>query len=176
MMRLCLNIKRTRQCAARKTPAELTIARGSTSWKISNEPKTTEQQTVPIPSDTTVDSLTPEETIGRKRATLDGTESDHDARAVGCWRSDEFVAMTSVDWLAGSWLSGEHGNDDEVTAGDTCDVDCPGASVALDKQANVEATEEALDSLLPHGAVEDMNRSDATHFKFSRFAGGKAGA
>ena len=39
------------------------------------------------------------------------------------------------------------------------------ASGDLDRQAEAEATQEALDSLLAHGVVEDMKREDATIFK-----------
>ena len=48
-----------------------------------------------------------------------------------------------------------------------------GAGGELDKQAEAEATEKALDSLLAHGVVEDLKREDATKFKSLTDALGK---
>ena len=44
-------------------------------------------------------------------------------------------------------------------------ADCSGAGGELDRQAEAEVTEEALDSLLAHGVVDDMMREEATKFK-----------
>ena len=44
-------------------------------------------------------------------------------------------------------------------------TDCLGAGGELDRQAETEATEKALDSLLAHGVVEDMKREEAKKFK-----------
>ena len=54
----------------------------------------------------------------------------------------------------------------EGAATDTGTVVCLGGGGAVDKQAKLEATQKALDSLLAHGVVEDMMREDAVNFKF----------
>ena len=43
-----------------------------------------------------------------------------------------------------------------VPARDTGPVDCLGGGGAMDKQAELEGMERALDSLFAHGVVEDM--------------------
>ena len=45
-------------------------------------------------------------------------------------------------------------------------VDCLEAGGALDAQAEAEATERALHSLLSLGVVEDMSGEDASNFTF----------
>ena len=45
-------------------------------------------------------------------------------------------------------------------------ADCLGRAASSTRQAEAEATEKALDSLLAHGVVEDVKRVGATNFKF----------
>ena len=78
-----------------------------------------------------------------KRAVVEATDSGDDLPAEKCWRADDFVAKASVDELTGSWLA-----DGKQT---TWTIYCQGGGGALDKQAEPEATEKALDSLLAHG-------------------------
>ena len=80
------------------------------------------------------------------------------------WRAEDFEAKASMNDLTGNWLTDENGIFDIDAAEDTW-ADCRGAGGELDKQAEAEATEKALDSLLAHGVVGDMKREDATQFK-----------
>ena len=82
------------------------------------------------------------------------------------WRADDFVAIASMDELTGSWLVDENGEIGEDTPTDTWTVDWLGKGGALDKQDEIEATENALRSLLAHGVVEDKKRDDRANFKF----------
>ena len=68
-------------------------------------------------------------------------------------------------WLSSleGWLTDENGIFDHDAAVNTW-ADCLEAGGELDKQAEAEATEKALDSLLSHGVVEDMKREDAAKF------------
>ena len=119
-----------------------------------------------VPTSDTCDStkidLTDAET--RKRALVETTDADDDEPAEKYWRAEDFVAKASMDELTGRWLADEIGIFDRDAAEDTW-ADCQGAGGALDKQAEAEASEKALDSLLAHGVVEDMKREDATKFK-----------
>ena len=73
---------------------------------------------------------------------METTGDDDDEPAEKYWRAQDFVAKASM----AHW------------------PDCLGAGGKLDKQAEAEATEKALDNLLAHGVVEDMKREDATKF------------
>ena len=81
------------------------------------------------------------------------------------WRTT-FVAKASMDELTGSWLEDGTGEIDADAATNTWTADCLGGGGALDKQAEIEATEKALDGLLAHGVVEDMKQDGALNFKF----------
>ena len=111
--------------------------------------------------DNTKMELADEET--RKRALVEPTEDDDDEPAEKYWRAEDFVAKASMDELTGTWITDENGILDEDAAGDTWS-DCLEAG-ELDRQAADEATENALDSLLAHGVVEDVTRGDAKGFK-----------
>ena len=50
----------------------------------------------------------------------------------------------------------ENGEIDEGAATDTWTVDCLDGGGTIDKQAELEATEKALDSLVAHGVVEEI--------------------
>ena len=80
------------------------------------------------------------------------------------WRAEDFVAQASMDELTGNWLTDENEIFDNDAAEDTW-ADCSGAGGELDRQAEAEVTEEALDSLLAHGVVDDMMREEATKFQ-----------
>ena len=103
--------------------------------------------------DSTKMELADEET--RKRALVEPTEDDDDEPAEKYWRAEDFVAKASMDELTGTWTTDDNGILDEDAAGDTW-TDCLGAGGELDRQAADEATEQALDSLLGHGVVEDI--------------------
>ena len=79
---------------------------------------------------------------------------------------DDVVAKASMDGLTGSWPLDENGEIEEGAAPDSWTVECLGGGGALDKQAEIDATEKALDSLLAHGVVEDMKLDDVVSFKF----------
>ena len=74
------------------------------------------------------------------------------------------LSKSSMDELTGNWLTDENGIFDNDAAEDTW-PDCLGAGGELNRRAEDEVTEKALDSLLAHGVVEDMKREDATKFK-----------
>ena len=95
------------------------------------------------------------------------TGADEDEPTKKYWRAEDSVANASMDELTGSWLTDDDGIFDHDAAVDTW-ADCLGAGGELDRQAEAEATEKALDSMLAHGVVdvEDMKRVDATNFKF----------
>ena len=65
--------------------------------------------------------------------------------------------------LTGNWLTDENRIFDRRCGRHLGRL--PRAGGEVDKQAEAEATEKALDSLLAHGVVEDMKREDATQFK-----------
>ena len=102
----------------------------------------------------------------RKRALVETPDSGDDAPAEKSWRADDFVEKASMDELTGNWLVDENGEIDKDAATDTWTIDCLGGGGALDKQAVIDATEKALDSLLAHGVVADVKRGDAVNFKF----------
>ena len=97
---------------------------------------------------------------------METRDSGDDAPADKYLRADVFVAQAWMDELTGSWLVDDNGEIDDDAATATWTVDCLGGGGALDKQAEIESTEEALDSLLGHGMVEDMKRDVAVDFKF----------
>ena len=101
----------------------------------------------------------------RKGTLVETTCDDDDELAEKYRRAEDFVATASMDELTGNWLTDENGIFDNGAAEDTW-ADCLGAGGELDRQAEDEATEKALDSLLAHGVVEDMKREDATNFKY----------
>ena len=63
--------------------------------------------------DMAVDVPSSEETVARKRAS-DDIGSTEDEPAATYTRAHDFVEKAPMDELAGSWLRGEHGDDDEV--------------------------------------------------------------
>ena len=95
---------------------------------------------------------------------METTGDDDDEPAKKYWRAEDFVAQASMDELTGNWLTDENEVFDNDAAEDTW-ADCLGACGELDRQAEAEVTEEALDSLLAHGFVDDMMREEATKFK-----------
>ena len=99
-----------------------------------------------------------------KRTLVETTGEDDDEPAEKYWRAGDFVAKASMDELNGNWLAHENEIFNNDAAEDTW-TDCLGAGGELDKQAEAEATEKALDSLFAHGVVEDMKRADATKFQ-----------
>ena len=104
------------------------------------------------------------EAATRKRALVETTDSGDVAPAEKSWRADDFVEKASMDELTGNWLVDENGEIDKDAATDKWTTAWVGG--ALDKQAVIDATEKALDSLLAHGVVEDVKRDDAVNFKF----------
>ena len=113
------------------------------------------------PTSDTGDSakMDPTDAETRKRTLLETTGDDDDEPAEKYWRAEDFV-----DELTGNWLIDENEIFDNNAAEDTW-ADRLGASGELDRQAEDEATEKLLDSLLAHGVVEDMKREDATKVK-----------
>ena len=90
---------------------------------------------------------------GTRKRTLVETTADDDEPAEKYWRAEDFEAKASMDELTGNILTDEDGIFDNDAAEDTW-ADCAGAGGDLDWQAEAEAIEKALVSLLAHGVVE----------------------
>ena len=93
--------------------------------------------------DSTKIDLTDAET--RKRTLVETTDDDDDELAEKYWRAEDVVAKASMDELTGNWLTDENGIFDNDAAEDIW-ADCPGAGGELDRQAEAEATEKALEA------------------------------
>ena len=104
--------------------------------------------------------------FGHWRQHQDGetTGDDDDEPSEKYWRVEDFVPKASMDELTGNWLTDENGIFDNDAAEDTWAA-CLATGGELDRQAEDEGTEVALESLLAHGVVKDMKREDATRFK-----------
>ena len=89
------------------------------------------------------------------------TGSDDDKLEEKYWRAEDFVAKASMDEPLASGLLTRMESSTTMLRKTHWFV----AGGELEKQAEAEATEEALDSLLAHGVVEDTNREGATTFK-----------